>query len=133
MFPLAAGSTSFGLNAPGSSDAMLSMLQRIGQRGTTAPTAPVGSGLGMNLDTLQLGLAGIGTLGNLWAAFEARNLAKKQFDFTKRVTSANMNNQVQSYNTALADRARSRAAVENRDPSTADEYINKNRLTTGGM
>lgn len=85
--------------------------------------------LGMNLPTLQLGLGAIGSLGNLAGAFSASKLAKDQFNFTKDVTNTNLNNQIKSYNTALEDRARSRAAAENRDQSSADEYVNRNRMT----
>lgn len=131
MFPLTAGSSSFAMNAPGSSEAILAALQRIGQRDSMSTmTSPMGTGLGLNLGTAQLALSGLGTIGNLWGAFQANNLAKKQFDLTKKVATANMENQVQSYNTALADRARSRAAVENRDPASAEDYVNRNRLTS---
>jgi len=86
-------------------------------------------GLGMNLDTLKLGLSGLGTIGNLWAAFEARNLAKKQFNFTKDVTNTNLANSIQSYNTALEDRARSRAKVEGQSSGEMQGYIDKNKLS----
>ena len=90
------------------------------------------SGFGMNLDTAKLALSGLGTIGNLWAAFQAQKLAKKQFDFTKRITETNLANQVQSYNTTLEDRGRSRAFAEGQSASDAQSYIDKNRLTTGG-
>ena len=90
------------------------------------------SGFGLNLDTAKLALSGLGTIGNLWAAFQAQKLAKKQFDFTKRITETNLANQVQSYNTTLEDRGRSRAFAEGQSASDARAYIDKNRLTTGG-
>jgi hypothetical protein len=90
------------------------------------------SGFGANLDTARLAMTGLGTIGNLWAAFQAQKLAKKQFAFTKRITEANLANQVQSYNTTLEDRGRSRAFAEGQSASDAQAYINKNRLTTGG-
>lgn len=87
-----------------------------------------GGKLGANLDTAQLALSGLATIANIWGAFEARNLAKKQFNFTRDVTNTNLANQIASYNTTLEDRGRSRAAVEGQSASMAQSYIDKNRL-----
>lgn len=76
-----------------------------------------------------MGLGGLNALGNIYGALQANKLAKNQFSFAKDVTNTNLNNQIKSYNTALEDRARSRAVAENRDQSTADAYIAANRLT----
>lgn len=100
--------------------------------GVTGPNSGSSSGFGANLDTAKLALSGLGTIGNLWAAFQAQKLAKKQFDFTKRITETNLANQVQSYNTTLEDRGRSRAFTEGQNAADAQSYIDKNRLTTGG-
>lgn len=105
----------------------------VGGRGPAgAPGTPgmvPDTGLGWNLGTGQLALAGLGTIGNLWTAFGAQNLARKQFDFTRGVTETNLANQIKSYNTALADRARARAATENRPQAEADAYVAANRLS----
>lgn len=85
--------------------------------------------LGMNIPTFQLGLGALGSLANIYSGFQANKLAKDQLNFTKSVTNTNLNNQIKSYNTALEDRARSRATAENRDQSTADAYIAANKLT----
>lgn len=85
--------------------------------------------LGMNIPTFQLGLGAIGSLANIYGGFQANKLAKDQLNFAKSVTNTNLNNQIKSYNTALEDRARSRAVAENRDQSTADAYIAANKLT----
>jgi len=85
--------------------------------------------LGMNVPTLQLGLGALGSLSNIYGGFQANKLAKDQLSFTKDITNTNLNNQIQSYNTALEDRARSRAAAENRSQSSADEYIQQNKLS----
>ena len=85
--------------------------------------------LGLNIPTFQLGLGGLNALGNIYGALQANKLAKNQFSFAKDGTNTNLNNQIKSYNTALEDRARSRAVAENRDQSTADAYIAANRLT----
>lgn len=95
---------------------------------TTGPLGGSGSGLGLNLDTLKLGLSGISSIGNLYAALQANSLAKKQFDFTKAYANANMANQVQSYNTTLADRLNSRAKVEGTSSEDAAAEIAKNSL-----
>ena len=85
--------------------------------------------LGMNVPTFQLGLGALGSLANIYSGFQANKLAKDQLNFTKSVTNTNLNNQIKSYNTALEDRARSRATAENRDQSSADAYIAANKLT----
>lgn len=100
--------------------------------GASTPT-PFLSGsanqLGLNVPTFQLGLGALGSLANIYGGFQANKLAKDQLNFTKSVTNTNLNNQIKSYNTALEDRARSRATAENRDQSTADAYIAANKLT----
>lgn len=85
--------------------------------------------LGMNIPTFQLGLGAVNSLANIYGGFQANKLAKDQLSFTKSVTNTNLNNQIKSYNTALEDRARSRAVAENRDQSSADAYIEANKLS----
>lgn len=74
-------------------------------------------------------ISGIGTLGNLWGSSRALGLARDQFNFQKDFANTNLVNQIKSYNTALEDRARSRAAVEGQSQDVAQAYIDKNRLT----
>jgi hypothetical protein len=95
--------------------------------GVVPPTA--GSGLGMNIGTGQLALGGLAALGNLWGASKAQGLAEDQFDFTKKITNTNLNNQIKSYNTALADRIRSRTATEGGSQQDAEAYLQKNSLS----
>lgn len=91
-----------------------------------------GAGSGMNWQTgLGMGLQGLNTLGNIWGAWQSNKLAKDQLNFTKMITNANLNNQIKSYNTALEDRSRSRAAVEGQSSAEAQAYVDKNRLTRG--
>ena len=100
--------------------------------GTSTPTSFMSGSanqLGLNVPTFQLGLGALGSLANIYSGFQANKLAKDQLNFTKSVTNTNLNNQIKSYNTALEDRARSRATAENRDQSTADAYIAANKLT----
>lgn len=96
---------------------------------TGASGAGALGGLGMNIPTFQLGLGALGSLANIYGGFQANKLAKDQLSFTKSVTNTNLNNQIKSYNTQLEDRARSRAVAENRDSASADEYIEKNKLS----
>lgn len=96
-------------------------------------TDTTGSGLqnqlGLNMPTFQLGLGALNSLGNLYGAFQSNKLAKDQLSFAKSVTNTNLNNQIKSYNTALEDRARSRAAAENKGSDYANDYVERNKLT----
>ena len=84
--------------------------------------------LGMNIGTGQLVLGGIGTLGNLWSAWQAQKLAKEQFNYQKGITDTNLANQIQSYNTALSDRMTSRGFTQGDNQSTIDQYIEENSI-----
>ena len=86
------------------------------------------SPLGMNLGTGQLVLGGIGTIGNLWSAWQAQKLAKEQFNYQKDITDTNLANQIQSYNTALSDRMNSRGFMQGDSQSTIDQYIEENSM-----
>lgn len=85
--------------------------------------------LGANIPTIQLGLGILSSLGGLYGAGQANRLARDSFNFQKGVTNTNLNNQIKSYNTALEDRSRSRAVQENRSEQSAQDYIDRNRLT----
>jgi hypothetical protein len=99
-------------------------------------TIPVGSGGqgggffgGMNgMQSVGAVLGGLQSLSNMFLGFQALSQAKKQFKTQRAFSNANLENQVKSYNTALEDRARSRAAVEDQSASQAQGYIDKNRL-----
>lgn len=88
-----------------------------------------GTGLGFNIGTGQLALGGLSALTNIWGANKQMKLAEDQFDFTKKIATTNLNNQVKAYNTALEDRIRSRAAMEGSSSAEAEAYLNKNRLS----
>jgi hypothetical protein len=100
----------------------------IGSGSPTAAPGGFGTGLGWNIGTAQLALGGLETIGSLWNAWQANKLAKAQFNFQKNFANANLSNQIQSYNTALEDRSRSRAFTEGQDPATAQAYVDHNRL-----
>lgn len=87
------------------------------------------AGIGLNLPTMQLGLSGLGALNTIFQGRQANRLARDQLNFARDVTNTNLRNQVQSYNTALEDRARSRGVVEGRSTDYTDEYIERNRLS----
>ena len=78
---------------------------------------------------LDLGLKGLQTIAAIWNANKQFKLANKQFNMQKDFANANLNNTIQSYNTRLADRARSRGFVEGQSQQEIDDYINKNRLS----
>lgn len=84
--------------------------------------------LGMNIGTGQLLLGGIGTIGNLWAGWQAQKLAKEQFNYQKGITDTNLANQIQSYNTALTDRINARGYMQGDGQSTIDQYIQGNSI-----
>ena len=96
--------------------------------GVQAPGTTAGTPLGMNLGTANLVLGGIGTLGNLWASYQAQKLAKEQFNFQKGVTNTNLANQIQSYNTSLIDRINARSFMQGDSQETTDAYIAANLL-----
>lgn len=89
------------------------------------------AGFGMNANTLNFGMQGLNTLGNIWGAWQSNKLAKDQLNFTKMITNTNLNNQIKAYNTALEDRSRSRAAVEGQSSAEAQAYVDRNRLSRG--
>lgn len=76
----------------------------------------------------RLGLGAIGTIGGLMNSRNMLGLAQDQFKHARDVTNTNLTNQIQSYNTALADRARTRAAMEGRDMESANKYVEENKL-----
>lgn len=102
--------------------------------GTTPTTMAPKSGfeLGWNAPTLQMGMQGLNTIGNIWGAWQSNKLAKDQLDFTKRITNANLSNQIKAYNTALEDRSRSRAFTEGQSSAEAQAYVDRNRLSRDG-
>lgn len=86
--------------------------------------------LGLNVGTGQLALGGLSTLGNLWTAWNATQLAQKSFDFNKKLSSDNYTNQADAYNTNLGNIGRSRAVAENQSAATAQAYQDNNKLKT---
>lgn len=88
----------------------------------------MGTPLGLNLGTAGMAIQGIAALGNLWMSYQANKLARDNFNFQKDVTETNIAHKIQSYNTALGDRARSRGVMEGQTQSQVDQYVNDNKL-----
>jgi hypothetical protein len=98
---------------------------------TFAPTATPGlpatpgmfgiEGLGMNLDTMKLGLGGLQSLAGIWNAMEQNKLAKKSFSLNEGILNTNLANQIKSYNLTLDDKLRSRQVVEGSSDAAREE------------
>lgn len=82
-------------------------------------------------DWINAGLGGVQTIGGLIGAFGSLGLANKQYDLQKRMAETNLTNSVQAYNTALEDKARSRAVVEGTSAADTQAYIDSHKATTG--
>lgn len=126
---------SSGWGVPGQSSASIADLGALGGGSTTPGTAAAAQGaagggfqFGANIPTFQLGLGALQTGFGLYNSMQQNKLAKQAFNLTRDVTNTNLNNQIASYNTALADRARSRAAVEGQSDTERDAYIRDNSL-----
>lgn len=89
-----------------------------------------GSDLSWNNATLQTGLQGLATLGNLWGAYQGNKLARKQFSAAQDAYNTNVTNQIKSYNTSLEDRIRSRYVYNDEaGQAEATRQIEKHKLT----
>ena len=80
-------------------------------------------------DKVGVGLSGLQTIGGLIGAFGSLGLAKKQFQLQSDMMNTNLKNQILAYNTALEDKARSRAAVEGQTAAQSQAYIDSHKAT----
>lgn len=88
-----------------------------------------GSDFGWNNATLQTGLQGLSTIGNLWGAYQGNKLARKQLALATDAYNTNLTNQIKSYNTQLEDRIRGRHSPTNAiGQAEADRQIEANKL-----
>lgn len=88
----------------------------------------LGGILGENgAQNIGLGLGALQTLGGLWNSYNTSKLAKESLGLQKKAFETNLENNTQTYNTALEDRIRARYATEGRSEQ-ADSYIEKNSL-----
>lgn len=97
-------------------------------QGATPPANTGNLEFGMNIPSFQLGLQGLGTLGNLWGSLQSTKLAKDAFNFQKGMAEKNYVNSIKSYNTALSDRAIARGKVQGDSADTTQSYIDSNKL-----
>ncbi|UCR75506.1 hypothetical protein PP742_gp22 [Alcaligenes phage vB_Af_QDWS595] len=125
LMPMGMNGLNFGL---GGSQSQFSPISGYTPLNATAGGAGMFGGFGMNLPTAGLLLGGLNAIGNLWGANKSLGLARDQFDFTREITNKNLANQTQTYNTALEDRARSRAVAQGQSQSDADAYLERHRL-----
>ena len=98
--------------------------------GSTTPQTNLGPStpLDWNVGTMQLGLSGIQTLGNLWTSWNAIDLAKKNYNMQHNLSQANLDNQVQTTNNALEDKINSRYVTEGKSSADASNYLSSHEL-----
>lgn len=81
--------------------------------------------------TLGIGVQGLQALAGLWTAYngtQSLKLAKSAYNTQKDLAYKNLGNSIKSYNTALSDRLRSRAAMETGNKNAYDDQIEENKL-----
>ena len=82
----------------------------------------------LNTDTIGLAIGGIQTLGALWNSYQQHKIAKEQLALQRESYETNLENNTQTYNTALEDRIRSRHNTEGRDTSETNSYLKEHSL-----
>ncbi len=80
--------------------------------------------MGLVAPTIQ----GLGSLFQAWNGMQTLGLAKDQLNFQKNAFNTNLNNQRQTYNTALEDRIRGRTSDYAGKEQDVQGYLDKNRL-----
>jgi hypothetical protein len=80
------------------------------------------------MDTAELALGGLQTIGSLWGAWQANKLAGENLAFQKEAYNTNLANSISAYNTALDDKIRSRAKTEGMSDAEAQAYIDEHEL-----
>lgn len=100
----------------------------LGRTPTTPPPQTDGIDWGKSLG---IGLQGLQALAGLWTAYngtQSLKLAKSAYNTQKDLAYKNLGNSIKSYNTALTDRLRSRAAMETGNKNAYDDQIKENEL-----
>lgn len=107
------------------------LMDVLGNSGQTSSISGLG-GLINSLGGIGNIAQGLGSLYSMWNGFNLANdqldLARDQFNFSKNFSSAQLNNQINSYNTNLADRARTRAYTETGNENAYNDWYEKNKL-----
>lgn len=80
------------------------------------------------LQNFGTGVGIAGDLAGIYAVLQGTKLAKKNFGMQRDAFNANLQNTTQTYNTRLADRARSRFFTEGRSDAERDQYVSANSL-----
>lgn len=73
-------------------------------------------------------LQGLGSLFSAWNGMQTLGLARDQLQFQKDAYNTNLNNSIQTYNTALEDRIRGRTSNYAGKEQDVQTYLNNNRL-----
>lgn len=81
-----------------------------------------------NNGNLQLALGGIQTLGSLWNSYQQHKIAKQQIGLARETFQTNLENNRQTYNTALEDRIRARHHTEGRGSGETNAYLQEHSL-----
>lgn len=95
--------------------------------------APGMSKLAGGLQTAGSAMDILGGLANIYFGFQQQKLAKEGLNFQKGAFNTNLQNSVQSYNTALGDRIRARHFTEGKSDSQTANYLAENKLSTSGV
>jgi hypothetical protein len=103
----------------------------LGDTGGAGAGAGAGGGglFGISNDSLKLGLGGLQTIGNIYAAFKSAALARAQFNFSKSLATENYGNQIKTYNDKIKDVGANRAFVEGRPAGYANSFYADRALT----
>lgn len=81
-----------------------------------------------NTGNLQLVMGGIQTLGSLWNSYQQHKIAKEQLGLARETFQTNLENNRQTYNTALEDRIRARHHTEGRGSGETNAYLQEHSL-----
>ena len=80
------------------------------------------------LENLGTGMDILGGLAQIYLGFQANKLANKNLNFQIGAYNNNLENTVQSYNTALSDRINARHFTEGKSAADTTAYLNENKL-----
>lgn len=128
--PMGPASAAVGVNGRPVSGSVVSAMSGGNSAGGDAAEASLADGMSWGatpfMDRAKVVLGGIGTLANIWSAWQANKLARDSLDFQKKAYKTNLENTTKSYNTQLEDRAASRASFN--PDYDAQGYLDRNRL-----
>lgn len=88
-----------------------------------------GMDFGWNAPSLQLGLSGLSTLGNLWGSYQGNKIAKDSLNWQKTFGNANLNNSIRAFNQTLQSKAERLGQTRGWNDQDVAEYIKKFEAT----